>query len=73
MNGRQRFCRPQTNPENTGETGVFDTAGSATGSAPDEDGMVSHDLQAIIDAWPGLPEASKTGIVAMVKAAGLRS
>ena len=27
------------------------------------------DLQAIIDAWPDLPEAIKTGIVAMVKAA----
>jgi hypothetical protein len=27
-------------------------------------------LQAIIDAWPTLPEALKAGILAMVKAAG---
>ncbi len=28
------------------------------------------DLQAIIDAWPALPEAIRAGILAMVKAAG---
>ena len=28
------------------------------------------DLQQVIDAWADLPEAVKTGIVAMVKAAG---
>jgi hypothetical protein len=28
------------------------------------------DLQAIIDAWPTLPDAIKAGIVAMVRAAG---
>jgi len=26
------------------------------------------DLAAVIDAWPGLPEAVRAGIVAMVKA-----
>jgi len=28
------------------------------------------DLQAVIDAWPVLPEAAKVGIMAMVAAAG---
>jgi len=28
------------------------------------------DLQAVIDAWPALPDAVKAGIVAMVKASG---
>ena len=28
------------------------------------------DLAAVIDAWPTLPEAIRTGIVAMIKAAG---
>jgi hypothetical protein len=28
------------------------------------------DLAAVIKAWPGLPEAVKAGIVAMVKATG---
>jgi hypothetical protein len=27
------------------------------------------DLAAVVDAWPGLPEAIKAGIVAMIKAA----
>jgi len=31
---------------------------------------IDPDLQAIIDAWPTLPEAIKVGILAMVKAAG---
>jgi hypothetical protein len=34
---------------------------------------VSPDLQALIDAWPALPDAIKAGIVAMVKAAGSAS
>jgi hypothetical protein len=37
------------------------------GSAPAE---ISQDLQALIDAWPALPDALKAGILAMVKAAG---
>ena len=28
------------------------------------------DLQLVIDAWPTLPEATKIGILAMVRAAG---
>jgi hypothetical protein len=31
---------------------------------------ISQDLQALIDAWPALPDAIKAGILAMVKAAG---
>jgi hypothetical protein len=30
---------------------------------------VDHDLAAVANAWPKLPEALKAGIVAMVKAA----
>ena len=56
------------------------------GLKPRENGTPSHvasrspavnqeialDLQAVIDSWQDLPEAVKTGIVAMVKAAGSR-
>jgi len=34
------------------------------------DAEIPPDLQALIDAWPSLPEAIKAGILAMVKAAG---
>jgi len=35
-----------------------------------QDGPQDPDLQAVVDAWPDLPEALKTGILAMVRAAG---
>jgi len=31
---------------------------------------IPQDLQALIDAWPALPDAIKAGILAMVRAAG---
>jgi hypothetical protein len=31
--------------------------------------QTDHDLAAVINAWAGLPEAVRAGIVAMVKAA----
>jgi hypothetical protein len=34
------------------------------------DATVDPDLAAVVSAWPGLPEALKAGIAAMVKAAG---
>jgi hypothetical protein len=34
--------------------------------------LPDRDLAAIIAAWPKLPDAMKAGIVAMVKAAGMR-
>ena len=35
-----------------------------------EIGPKAPDLAAVVSAWPGLPEALRAGIVAMVKAAG---
>jgi len=31
--------------------------------------VADPDLAAVVDAWPGLPKALKTGILAMIKAA----
>jgi hypothetical protein len=64
------FANRRHTPENTVKTDVSETAGSATGSAPNEKRTIPSELKAIIDAWPDLPEALQAGIVAMVRAAG---
>ena len=63
----QRFSRPGTYPENTGENGISGDAGSISAAVDQE---IDTDLQAVIDAWQDLPEAIKTGILAMVRTAG---
>lgn len=50
-----------------GENGV---AGLPASRSPAVAAEIPQDLQAIIDAWPDLPEAIKAGILAMVQAAG---
>jgi hypothetical protein len=40
------------------------------GACAAEIGPAAPDLAAVVCAWPGLPEALKAGIAAMVKAAG---
>jgi hypothetical protein len=42
---------------------------TATKNAPSDRVVADADLAAVVDAWPGLPEAIKAGILAMVKAA----
>jgi len=51
---------------NPKENGVSVSDGSIS---PPLNGKIDTDLQAIIDAWPALPEAVKVDIVAIVKAA----
>ena len=59
------------------ETGCFpgNTAFSANPGAnavavETKPAHIAPDLQAIIDAWPTLPEAIRAGILAMIRAAG---
>ena len=54
-------------PEENGGSGEH---GSISAAVETKNAHFDADLQAIIDAWPGLPEAVKAGILAMVKAAG---
>ena len=61
-----RFCKPQTHPENPRENGVPVLPGSKSAAVAAE---ISQDLQALIDAWPALPDALRVGILAMVSAA----
>jgi hypothetical protein len=60
--------REQT-PENIGKTAFSDAMGADAGAVETKIGRFPPDLQALIDAWPALPEARKAGILAMVKAA----
>ena len=55
------------NPENAREKGV---RGLPASKSPAVAAEIPQDLQALIDAWPALPDAIKAGILAMVKAAG---
>ncbi|MEW6357947.1 MAG: hypothetical protein AB1696_16560 [Planctomycetota bacterium] len=40
-----------------------------TGLPCAQGGSLSPDLQAVVEAWPSLPDAIRAGIVAMVRAA----
>ncbi len=44
-------------------------SGAESGAVGDEIGPIEPDLRRIIEAWPKLPDALKTGIMAMVTAA----
>ena len=57
-------------PENT-EENAHSRNGAAPGAAVGiENDPIDPDLQAIIERWADLPEAVRTGILAIVKAAG---
>ena len=47
---------------------VEDVGGAESGAVDTEKAPVDPDLARLIDGWPGLPEAAKAGIVAMVRA-----
>ena len=55
--------------ENTEKTGVADESGAESGALDAENGPKDPDLGAIIDAWPRLPDAIKTGILAIIQGA----
>lgn len=52
-----------------GKNADSNVSGAESGAVADETGPIDPDLQRIIDAWPALPDALKTGIVAMVEVA----
>ena len=56
----------RADPEKHGENGV---PGLPASKSPAVAAEIPQDLQAIIDAWPALPDAIRAGILAMVKAA----
>ena len=56
-------------PETLGKLPVSGTMGANAGAVETKREHQDPDLQAIIDAWPNLPDAVKAGIVAMVRTA----
>lgn len=58
--------KPQKRKGKRGSAATCQQIASSTREIP-------QDLQALIDAWPSLPDAIKAGILAMVRAAGIPS
>ncbi len=69
----QRFCKPpvdSTKPDPASTcASLRGTPASNTDSSPPETPL-DAELQAVIEAWPDLPEAIRAGVVALVKAGG---
>jgi len=51
---------------------VLVKSGAQSGALPADSVEFSPNLQLVIEAWQTLPEATKVGILAMVRAAGNR-
>jgi len=60
----------QVTHENAGEQEHFGGSAALAQQFSPKTLLAPPDLQAIIDAWPSLPDDVKAGIVAMVRVAG---
>ena len=61
--------RTRTSAGNAGETGPWPESGAESGALSGESTPTDANLQAVVDAWPSLPDPVKAGILAMVTAA----
>ena len=57
-------------PDSSGKTTNRVSGGAESGAVGADFSPVGADLQSIIEAWPKLPESTKAGIIAIVRAAG---
>ena len=55
-------------PQAYGKTAFFGIGGTETGTLAAQLALADADLRMVIDAWAGLSEATKIGILAMVRA-----
>ena len=51
-------------PETTGKTAVVEESGAKSGA---QETLVDPDLEDVIQRWPNLPEAVRTGILTIVR------
>jgi hypothetical protein len=56
--------------DSSGNSTIANQSGADSGAPGAQNGAIAPDLAAVVEAWPGLPEAIKTGILVMVRAAG---
>jgi hypothetical protein len=56
-------------PKSSGNQGVGNQGGAECGVLGAQIGLLDPELAALVDAWPALPEAIKTGILAMIRGA----
>jgi hypothetical protein len=56
--------------QNAGKTAIDVENGAESGALLVDSAENDADLQAIIEAWPSLPDDVKAGIMAIVRAAG---
>ena len=57
-------------PESPGKADVSATGGAESGALGAQSGDIPPDLRLVVEVWGTLPEATKVGILAMVRAAG---
>ena len=56
--------------QESSENSIVDEQGGAeSGALGAQNGPIGPDLAVVVEAWPGLPEAIKVGILAMIRAA----
>ncbi len=55
----------------TSDEGTATPSTSSRAQNPGTSGGSDPDLQAVIDAWPTLPEAIQAGVLALVRATGI--
>ena len=59
----------RTPRKNTDKTVDSPASGAQSGALDARQGSLNPDLAAVVDAWPALPEAIKTGILAIIRGA----
>ncbi len=54
-------------PKSSGNTGVSAAGGAKSGAVDARSGAIDPGLAAVVEAWPGLPEAARQAILAIVR------
>jgi hypothetical protein len=69
---RRKSLRPEgveIPPQNAGKTQISQTGGAKSGALSSDSAPIDPDLQRVLEAWPMLPAALRSGILAMIDAA----
>ena len=61
------FELPQESP---GNSTIANQSGAKSGALGAQNDPIDAELAEVVQAWPGLPDALRAGILAMIRAAG---